>query len=78
MNPCKTRYIRIEDKDATERLDKLIKFLDENGFGFYALNERVEKEQKYVQIVVDMKITSNRSLHKNMMSIEHVSSLQKT
>lgn len=58
-NECRQRYLRIADKEAETRLDKLLHFLEQNGFGFYEMGERTEGSQKYVKIVVDIKMTSN-------------------
>lgn len=58
---CKKKYIRISNKEQEERLDKLIDFLDETGCGFYSMAERGEGDHKFVQVIVDIKVSANNS-----------------
>ena len=60
VNECKQRYLRIADRDAETRLDKLLHFLEQNEFGFYEMGEKSEGSQKYVRVTVDIKVTANQ------------------
>ena len=60
-NECKKRYLRIANKEAEEKLDGLIHYLDNSGCGFYSIAERVEGDHKYVQVSVDIKVSTNKN-----------------
>jgi hypothetical protein len=58
---CKKKYIRIANKEQEARLDKLIDFLDETGLGFFSMAEKGEGDHKYVQVIVDIKVSANNA-----------------
>ncbi len=59
MTLCKSKYIRIANKEQEARLDKLISFLNESGIGHYSMAEKVAGGQHYVQVIVDLKVSAS-------------------
>lgn len=58
---CKNKYLRIANKEAEERLDKLVEFLEGSGCGHFSMAERTEGDHKYVQVIVDIKVSANNA-----------------
>ncbi len=65
-NECKKRYLRIANPEAEKKLDSLIEYLDKSECGFYFMSEKIEGENKYVQVIVDIKVSSNKNGRQNV------------
>lgn len=61
MNAGTKAYVQVEDPEAQKRVDKLRAFIEENGYGFYIVSERIEGQNKFVMISVDIKVTADKS-----------------
>ena len=71
MALCKRTYIRIADPEAEKKLDDLLKYLEANNFSHIFLAERKERDDHFVVISVDLKVSASE-LQKKIMSIEPV------
>ncbi len=55
-----SKYIHIPDKEAEERVDRLIEFLRVTGFSFYTIAERLEGSKKFVEVMVSVKVSESK------------------
>lgn len=61
MEPFNKKYLRIPDKEAESRLDKLLYFLEQGGYGFVQMAEKWVGVQKFVQVTIEIKVTTDKN-----------------
>lgn len=56
IKPKRKLYVRAINKQAEEDLHTLLSFLEDRGLAFYELKERSMGEQRYVDVMISIKL----------------------
>ena len=73
MSLCKRKYMRISDPEAEKKLDALIQYCEDQNFSHVAIvSERKERDDHFVVVQVDIKVSQTEKDRKKFTSIEDV------
>ncbi len=57
MSETPLRYVQIQNPEDHKRVSKLVELLRSSGFGFFAITERSQGSNQFVDVMVSVKVS---------------------